>query len=690
MATTYYNDLQKLYVAYFNRPADTAGLAYYEGVLEGAKGDAKAVAATMAAISASFAASAEYKAAYANMSNADVVNAVYQNLFGRPAEDAGKAYWAGLLDAKKITIDAVVTQVAGGAQGSDLTAYNNKVAASLAFTNALGTTNAYSGDKANAAAKAFLSGVTDNASFAAATDTYALGATVAKVNAAGTPFTLQSGLAAMDAANTAHNNFLDAFDGKADGKITKTDADVTGAVTTATTKVAGLVDAALNAAATAANNGVPTTSPEAGLYANSTTSASVKAAVLAEAQADLAAKLTADQKALSDANTAIAKVPGLTDALAQLTAAKTAVDNANAAVKAAGVDLAAKLGAFNAQNAAVTVADNGTVTGLITLDSKGNLVLATGVTDTTNPGVTALLASSVAKEAADASLTSATTAQTTVQATVSGLDLTTQAKADLKAIASAMTIVKLDAGATPTSAQITTELSSLQAIYTSNKAISDADPTNTAKATATATAKTAYDSFNALVTTFKTDDNADPLVKAQADATANIKLDSDAISAMTKALADLTTANASKAQLDAVNGQIKAATDAFTANNLLQPVTLDTTKVDAYHSIAPLATAGADIYVASTANATITNFGLLGNDALYVGSKYTTLGSDLTKGDPAVLEAFLTKDAGGNALITLEQKAYGSSSGTDLVTITLTGVTDLTKVHLNNGIITVS
>ena len=43
MATTYYNDLQKLYVAYFNRPADTAGLAYYEGVLENAKGDAKAV-----------------------------------------------------------------------------------------------------------------------------------------------------------------------------------------------------------------------------------------------------------------------------------------------------------------------------------------------------------------------------------------------------------------------------------------------------------------------------------------------------------------------------------------------------------------------------------------------------------------------------------------------------------------------
>lgn len=678
MATTYYNDLQKLYVAYFNRPADTAGLAYYEGVLEGAKGDAKAVAATMAAISASFAASAEYKAAYANMSNADVVNAVYQNLFGRPAEDAGKAYWAGLLDAKKITIDAVVTQVAGGAQGSDLTAYNNKVAASLAFTNALGTTNAYSGDKANAAAKAFLSGVTDNASFAAATDTYALGATVAKVNAAGTPFTLQSGLAAMDAANTAHNNFLDAFDGKADGKITKTDADVTGAVSTAAGNVATLVDKAL-----------PTN--EQGLYGNAATSATVKAALLAEAQVNLAAKVTADQKALSDANTAIAKVAGLTDALAQLTAAKAAVDSANAAVKAAGVDLGAKLGAYNAQNATQVpaVAADGTVTGLITLDSKGNLVLATGVTETTNPGVTALLASSVAKEAADASLTSATTAQTTAQTTVSGLDLTDQAKTDLKAIASAMTIVKLDAGATPTSAQITTELSSLQAIKTSAESIAaQTDATQAQKDAAVAAAK-AYNDFNGLVTTFKADDNADPLIKAQADATAAVKTDSDAVSALTKALADLSTANASKAQLDAVNGQIKAAADAFTANNLLQPVTLDTTKVDAYHSVAPLATAGADIYVASNVNAKITNFGLLGNDALYLGSKYTlnTTG-DTTKGNDAVLEAFIVKN-GADTNIVLEQKAYASSSGTDLVTITLTGV-DSTKVHLNNGIITVS
>jgi hypothetical protein len=684
MATTYYNDIQKLYVAYFNRPADTAGLAYYEGVLEKAATPA-AVAATIAAITADFAKSDEYKTAYANKTNAEIVNTVYLNIFGRAAEDAGKKYWADLLDAKKVTIDAVVTAVAAGAQGSDAVAFNNKVAASIAFTAALGTTNTYSGASANAVAKLYLSGITDNASFAAATDTYSLGATVAKVNAAGTVFSLQSGLAALDVANTTKTAFLDAVDGKVDGKFAGVAGDVAKAA--AETKIGTDVGAKV----TALDNLV------AGDYTNS--SVGVRAALLADQQAANATKLANDQKSLGDANTAIAKVPGLTDALAQLTSANTAVDSATASVKTASIDLAAKLAAYNAQNTTqVAVAADGTVsytttdsTGavvtvkLITL-SSGKLVLNTGVTETTNPGITALLASSTAKETADASLTSAMTAQTTAQATVSGLDLTDQAKIDLKAIATAMTIVKLDAGATPTQAQITTEVSSLQAIKTSAEAIAAQTGATQAQKDAAVAAAKAYNDFNALVTTFKTDDNADPLVKAQADLTATVKTDSDAVAALSTALSDLAKANATKAQLDAVNGQLKAAGDAFTANNLLQPVTLD-----AAHA-APLATAGADIFVAGTTNAAITNFGLLGADALYLGSKYVlnTTG-DITKGNDAVLEAFIIKN-GANTDIVLEQKAFASSEttpGADLVTITLTGV-DSTKVHLNNGIITVS
>lgn len=62
MATTYHNDIQKLYVAYFGRPADPAGLAFWETQVEAANG-------STAAVSAQFAASAEYKSTYAGMTS---------------------------------------------------------------------------------------------------------------------------------------------------------------------------------------------------------------------------------------------------------------------------------------------------------------------------------------------------------------------------------------------------------------------------------------------------------------------------------------------------------------------------------------------------------------------------------------------------------------------------------------------
>ena len=135
------NAVQKLYVAYFNRPADTLGLNYWVSVVNAAGGNT-------AAVSAAFASSTEYAATYAGMSTAARVDAIYTNLFGRGAEPAGLTYWGGLIESGRISISNAVTQIANGAQGTDLTAYNNKVTAATAFTAALDTTAeivAYSG-----------------------------------------------------------------------------------------------------------------------------------------------------------------------------------------------------------------------------------------------------------------------------------------------------------------------------------------------------------------------------------------------------------------------------------------------------------------------------------------------------------------------------------------------------------------
>lgn len=130
MATSTETEVQKLYVAYFSRPADVAGLAYWTKVLAADPNGFQT-------ISANFAASAEYKATYAGQDNRAVVSTVYEHLFGRPAETDGVNYWAKMLDNKVITIDNVVTQIAAGAQGNDLLAYNGKVAVSTVFTEHL-------------------------------------------------------------------------------------------------------------------------------------------------------------------------------------------------------------------------------------------------------------------------------------------------------------------------------------------------------------------------------------------------------------------------------------------------------------------------------------------------------------------------------------------------------------------------
>lgn len=199
MASAYTTDIQKLYVAYFNRPADVAGLAYWDSVLASGAG-------TLGGIGAAFAASAEYKAAFDQMNSAAIVAQVYQNLFGRPAEAAGVGYWADLLDAGLLSIDTIVKNIADGALGSDKTIFANKVAAAGAFTGAMDTPAeiaAYKTAPAALAAKNFISGIRTDANLAFAVQNMA--ATLQQFSQAGKQLTLT---ASTDKLFGASNNDL--------------------------------------------------------------------------------------------------------------------------------------------------------------------------------------------------------------------------------------------------------------------------------------------------------------------------------------------------------------------------------------------------------------------------------------------------------------------------------------------------
>ena len=169
--------IQQAYVTFFNRPADVAGLNYwgqYAGSLDN--------------LYATFAQQPEYTAAFAALSNGAKVDLVYQNLFGRAADAAGLNYWTLALDQGTVTVANLALALGAGAQGTDVTALANRVTAATAFTAELGETSeilGYSGAAANAAAKAWLAGVTTDASLAAAIAPAALTASVAAVVAVG-------------------------------------------------------------------------------------------------------------------------------------------------------------------------------------------------------------------------------------------------------------------------------------------------------------------------------------------------------------------------------------------------------------------------------------------------------------------------------------------------------------------------
>lgn len=185
--------VQQLYVAYFNRPADVAGLAYWEGVLA-SQGDTRAV-------SAAFAASAEYQRAYAGMPAEGVVGTIYQHLFGRAAEQSGVDYWAPLLRAGTLSIEHIVADIAAGARGSDRTAFDNKTAAAMAFTAALDTpaeARGYAYPDTGLAAKVFLGNVHSDASLARVLAPAALAASVKQVLAREAVLELHGGVPGMD------------------------------------------------------------------------------------------------------------------------------------------------------------------------------------------------------------------------------------------------------------------------------------------------------------------------------------------------------------------------------------------------------------------------------------------------------------------------------------------------------------
>lgn len=158
-ASAYFDTIQKMYIAYFGRPADPIGLEFWANKVDAAAGNLDAVIN-------GFAASSESQALFGNKTSAEKINAIYTYLFNRPAEPAGLTYWVQKLDNGEISQAGAMYTILSNAGAGDVDAIANKLAVAKAFTAALDT-NAeilgYSGAAAADVARNYLQTVNSTA-----------------------------------------------------------------------------------------------------------------------------------------------------------------------------------------------------------------------------------------------------------------------------------------------------------------------------------------------------------------------------------------------------------------------------------------------------------------------------------------------------------------------------------------------
>ncbi|MFD2365936.1 DUF4214 domain-containing protein [Pseudoduganella sp. GCM10020061] len=143
---SYHDLIQRVYVAYFGRPADPGGIDFWASkyLQYGMPLTAGEVSATYFSTQKvrefvdAFGASQESAELYPG-DNVTFVSAIYRNLFNREPDAAGLAYWVSALDRGVMSRPIAALYIMDGARSTDITIVNNKVEVARRFTAGLDT-----------------------------------------------------------------------------------------------------------------------------------------------------------------------------------------------------------------------------------------------------------------------------------------------------------------------------------------------------------------------------------------------------------------------------------------------------------------------------------------------------------------------------------------------------------------------
>lgn len=123
------NLAQQLYVGYYGRPADAAGQEYWADRFDQSDDLTEALNA--------FGTSDEYTNNFGSLTTEELINNLYQQMFGRDAGTEGLEFYTGRLDSGEATLATIAKQIADGASGDDLTVLNNRTTVANTYTAAV-------------------------------------------------------------------------------------------------------------------------------------------------------------------------------------------------------------------------------------------------------------------------------------------------------------------------------------------------------------------------------------------------------------------------------------------------------------------------------------------------------------------------------------------------------------------------
>jgi plastocyanin len=152
--------LEMVYIAYFNRAADGAGFTFWQNQYTLVLGSGQSTSVALAEQADAFTPQLETFALYPFLSTPNLnlqssaslaglttlITNVYSNLFDRAPDVAGLNFWVNQVSSGTVPLGTAILAIANGVQGSDVTEVLNKITVALDFTTrtsaaGLGLTN---------------------------------------------------------------------------------------------------------------------------------------------------------------------------------------------------------------------------------------------------------------------------------------------------------------------------------------------------------------------------------------------------------------------------------------------------------------------------------------------------------------------------------------------------------------------